>query len=171
MDELDEMDLDEMDLDDEADEADEFDAGRRRRRKGGARLYSLFGKKVFDFTFLAGSSSTTVVIRRALKLSPFYYYWFGLRIHNRDIQLATSSFSLQFFNTLPHPGDPQEFSATTASVSLSCASTDSPPALKLATTNNLGPYFKVSMVVTQGAGAAPQRLYAELSGVLLARPA
>ena len=41
----------------------------------------------------------------------------------------------------------------------------------LATANNLGPYFKVVMLVTQGSGVAPQRLYAELSAVLLARPA
>jgi hypothetical protein len=94
-----------------------------------------------------------------------------MRIHNRDIQLGTSSFTLQFFNTLPDPQDPQEFTQTPASVQLTCMAADTPPALKLATTNNLGPYFKVVMSVFQAAGTAPQRLYSELSAVILARPA
>lgn len=168
MDELDEMDLDEMDLDDEADEADE---ARRGRRKSGARLYSLFGKRQFDYTFLA-AGNTSIVIRRALKLSPFYYYWFGLRIHNRNIQLSGSAFNLQFFQTLPNGGDPQEFSSAAASITLSCTVTDTPPALKLNTTSNLGPYFKVVLQIVQGSGGVvPVQLYAELSAVILARPA
>lgn len=170
MDELDEMDLDEMDLDDEAAEAEEFDA-RRRGRKGGARMFSLFRKTVFDYTFLA-AGNTSIVIRRALKLSPFYYYWFGLRIHNRNIQLSGSAFNLQFFQTLPHSGDPQEFTLSPASVTLVCNNGDAPPALKLTTSNNLGPYLKVVLQAVQGSGGVvPVQLYAELSAVILARPA
>jgi hypothetical protein len=97
MDEIDRMDLDEIDfsaLDDDADAA-------HRARSTGARIYSLFGKTVFDFTWLASGASTTVTVRRALKLSPYYYYWFGLRIHNRDLELAAASFKLSFTETLP----------------------------------------------------------------------
>ena len=45
-------------------------------------------------------------------------------------------------------------------------------ALKLTTSSNLGPYFKVMLQAVQGSGGtAPVQLYAELSAVILARPA
>ncbi len=165
------MDDDDMDVDAEALEEldagefdDEFDA--KRRRSSGVRVFNLFSKRVFDYSFLP-ASTTTITIRRALKVPQFYYYWMGLRIHNRDI--VNGTYSLQVFQTLPSRQDPQEFSAAAASMTLTCAAADAPPALKTTTLNNLGPYFKVVMSITQGTASA--RFYAEMSAVLYARPA
>ena len=173
MDELDELDIEALSLDDEADEAaeaDEADAKRGRgRRRVGARLYTIIPKTTYDFTWLQ-SGTTTVVLRRALMLSPHYHYWFGLRIHNKDFEAATSTMTLQIFNTLPSSQDPQEFTETATSTTIQVLTADAVPSLKLATKSNLGPYFKLVLSVFQGGAAPPDRLYAELSAVLLARP-
>jgi hypothetical protein len=114
------------------------------------------------------SATTSVVVRRALKVPAFYYYWLGLRIHNKDI--LSGNYTLQLFQTLPSAQDPQEFSIASASMALQCLSGDTPPTVKTTTSSNLGPYFKVVLLATQG-GTAGARLYAELSAVLYARPA
>lgn len=145
------------------------DAGRRARSSG-ARIYSLFAKQVFDFTWLGSGASTTVTLRRASKLSPYYYYWFGLRIHNREIELATSSLRLLFTATLPSAGAPQEFSVRRGVGHAFLRVDRRTSALKLATANELGPYSKVTMLASQGAGAPPKRLYAKLSAIILAQP-
>lgn len=144
---------------------DDFDA-----RGGGSsgRVITLFRKRAFDFSFVQVSpASQTITIRKALKLPAFYHYWVGLRIHNVDIGNASSSIVLNLFNTLPSAQDPQEFSATAASISLTVNQTDTAPKLEIATSSNLGPYLKVQLTATGGSGVA--RLYAELSAVLLAR--
>lgn len=159
---LEELDSDDLD--------DEFSLDARKRRSG-VRVFNLFSKRQFDYTYLAASTSTSITIRRALKVPRFYYYWVAMRIHHREIQSGT--FTLQVFQTLPAAQDPQEFSLGTPSMSLTCSTpaTDAPPALKTTTSNNLGPYFKVVMNCAQGSGTAPIRFYAELSAVLYARPA
>lgn len=154
--------------DDELDELDEFDAKKGRRRASGVRVFNLLPKRAFDYTFLLGTTSSTLVVRRALKVPAFYYYWLGLRIHSKDI--VAGNFTLQLFQTLPSAQDPQEFSIAAASMALQCLAGDTPPTVKTTTTNNLGPYLKVSLLATQG-GTAGQKLYAELSAVLYARPA
>ncbi len=154
-----------------ADFDDEFSLEARTRAQSGVRVFNLFSKRQFDYTYLAAGSSTAVTIRRALKVPQYYYYWVGMRIHNRDIQSGT--FTLRLFQTLPSAHDPQEFSAVSPSMSVTCSSAagDAPPALKVITGNNLGPYFKVQLNAAQGTGTAPIRFYAELSAVLYARPA
>jgi hypothetical protein len=153
-------------LDDEFD--DEFSLDAKKRRRSSVRVTNLFSKRVFDYTFL-GVGSTTITLKRALKVPQFYYHWLALRIHNRDI--TNGSFTVQLFQTLPSNQDPQEFSATSASLSLGCSqvSTDAPPLLKTTTGSNFGPYFKVVMSISQGTASA--KLYAELSAVLYSRPA
>jgi len=160
---LEELDADEFD--------DEFSLDAKKRAQSGVRVFNLFSKRQFDYTYLAAGTSTAVTIRRALKVPRFYYYWVGMRIHNRDIQ--TGTFRLRLFQTLPSAQDPQEFSAVSASMSVTCSSVagDAPPALKVVTGNNLGPYFKVELDATQGSGTPTMRFYAELSAVLYARPA
>ena len=160
---LEELDADDLD--------DEFSLDAKKRRSSGVKVFNLFSKRQFDYTYLAAAASTDITIRRALKVPRFYYYWVAMRIHNRDIFSGT--FTLRLYQTLPSAQDPQEFSATSPSLSLTCgtAGGDAPPALKTITGNNLGPYFKVVMNATQGSGTAPIRFYAELSAVLYARPA
>jgi len=156
------------DLDDD-DFDDEFSLDAKKRRRGSSvRIYKLFSKRQFDYTFMS-VGTTTVTLKRALKVPRFYYYWLALRIHNRDI--TNGSMTLQLFQTLPSAQDPQEFTAAAASLSVgvTTAGTDAPPALKTTTGNNFGPYFKCVMSITQGTTSA--KLYAELSAVLYARPA
>lgn len=160
----DEMDAEELEELDADGFDDEFDA--KRRGGSGVRVFNLLSKRAFDYSFLA-VGNTNVTIRRALKVPRFYYYWMGLRIHNRDITNGT--FTLQVFQTLPSRQDPQEFTAAAASMALTCVAGDTPPALKVTTLNNLGPYFKVVLNIAQATASA--KLYAELSAVLYARPA
>jgi len=150
---------------------DEFSLDAKKRAQSGVRVFNLFSKRQFDFTYLAAGSSTAVTVRRALKVPRFYYYWVGMRIHNRDIQSGT--FTLRLFQSLPSAQDPQEFSAVSPSMSVTCSSVagDAPPALKVITGNDLGPYFKVQLNAAQGSGTGSIRFYAELSAVLYARPA
>jgi hypothetical protein len=165
------MDSDEPDAWDAMDDQlDGFAALEASRKPGasGVRMFTLIPKRAFDYTFLIATRQQTVVIRRALAVPRFYYYWLALRIHNKDI--ASGNFTLQLFETLPSAQDPQEFSAASPSMSLQCLAGDAPPTVKTTTTTNLGPYFKVTLLATQG-GVTGDKLYAELSAVLYARPA
>lgn len=150
-------------LDDEA-----MDAGRSRRRRTGVRMFQLIRKQGFDFTFLAPSAPAEVVLQRALRVPPGYYFWLGLRIHNRTI--GTGDFLVTVRQTLPSGQDPAEFTSTSTSMVISVDAGDTPPALKIATATGLGPRLKVTLTAKQGSGA-PFQLYAEISAVLLARPA
>lgn len=167
-DEMDELDADE--LDDEAFD-DEFDA-KRRRGSARVRVFRLMPKRHFDYSFLPSSGTTTqsITIRRALKVPSFYYYWMGLRIHNRDIAVGGGSFTVNVYQTLPSSQDPQEFTVAAASLVTTCVAGDAPPAVKTSTSSNLGPYLKVVLTAAQGSSGGA-RLYAELSAVLFARPA
>lgn len=145
---------------------DEFSLDAKKRRRSSVRVFNLISKRQFDYSFLL-AGSTNVTLKRALKVPRFYYYWLALRIHNRDI--VSGTFTLQLFQTLPSSQDPQEFTTGAASMSLTCVAGDTPPTIKTTTTNNLGPYFKVVMNISQSTSSA--KLYAELSAVLYARPA
>ncbi|HWB75741.1 MAG TPA: hypothetical protein VG755_12325 [Nannocystaceae bacterium] len=128
-------------------------------------MVTLFRKQIFDFTFL-GVGSQTITIKRSLAIIPFYYYWLGVRVHNRVI--GTGSFTLNLPNTLPSSQDPQEFTESgTPALSVQITSGTAVPSLLIDTTTFLGPYVKVTMTATQvGAG---QQLYTELSAVLFSR--
>lgn len=160
VDALDGLDADDFD--------DEFSLDAKKRKSSSVRVFTLFSKKVFDYSFLA-AGTTTITLKRALKVPRFYYHWLALRIHNRDI--TNGSFTVQLFQTLPSAQDPQEFSAGSASLTVGCSQIagDAPPALKTVTGSNFGPYFKAVMSITQGTTSA--KLYAEMSAVLYARPA
>jgi hypothetical protein len=170
--------LDMVDLDlDAAEDLDVLwaEARRLRRRRGprGRRakrshVFRVIGKTAFDYTFLAPSTSTTVTLRRALRLPPYFHYWFGLRVHNMSI--SRGSFSVGFWNTLPSREDPQEFTDAAAYQTLTVAAGDpAPPQLKTATDSFEGPYCKIVLTASQGTGTPPLPLYAELSVVLHAR--
>lgn len=138
------------------------------------RIITLFRKLQLDATFLGASATQTIVIKRALKVPAFYYYWLGVRLHNRDIGLSPptgGSFFVEAINTLPSSQDPQEFSALgTPPLQVTIANNTTPPApgLYTSTNSNQGPYFKVQIRAVQGTTAAT-RLYAELSAVLFVR--
>lgn len=174
---LDEMGLEELSAAEMSDFADvldleDLDARSRRGRKSNrARAFSLFRKRAFDYTFLGTGASEAITIHRALPVVPYYYYWLGLRIHNVDIQATPAGFNVWCYQTLPHPQDPQEFTNTSPSMVVSCGGSDSAPSVKISSNQFFGPYFKVVLDVFQDAGAPPVQLYAELSAVLLARPA
>jgi hypothetical protein len=173
MDELEEMDFDGLGLSpEEVEQLGSDTTDNRVDSRGNSRLYELVPRQLFDFSFLEDATSMTTVIHCALPLSPFYNYWVGLRIHGRDISLASASFTLRCFSTLPHPQDPQEFTVASPLISLTCAQSDSVPKLKIATASNFGPYFKVDLLAQQGTvSIMDNNFYAELSAVLLARPA
>lgn len=144
---------------------------RRGRKSSGPRAFSLFRKRTFDYTFLGTGASEAITIHRALPVIPYYYYWLGLRIHNVNIQATPAAFNVWCYQTLPHPQDPQEFTNTSPSMVVSCSGSDSAPSVRVSSNQFFGPYLKVVVDVFQDAGTPPVQLYAELSAVLLARPA
>lgn len=147
---------------------EEMDARKGRRRDRSARVIELFGKRAFDYTFLNASTNRQVIIRRALRVVPFFYYMLIVRVHQVDIQAG--NFNLAVFNTLPSRQDPQEFSSpASTSMSISVTSTASPGDIIIDTDSQEGPFFKIVLTATQGTGTVPIRLYAELSAVLYCR--
>ena len=137
------------------------------------RMITLFRKRQIDMTFLGASATQTIVIRRALSVPPFYYYWLGVRLHNRDIVNPTAGGSIfvEALNTLPSAGDPQEFTVASPiplQVQIQGSSTPGVPGLYTSTSSNQGPYFKIQIRAVQGS-VAGSRLYAELSAVLFCR--
>jgi hypothetical protein len=146
---------------------DPMDAGRTRRG-GRARVLTLFGKRRFDYTFLFEGTNRNVVIRRALRVVPFYHYSLMVRVHAVDIQAGT--FNLACFNTLPSAQDPQEFSsATNNGLSINIDSSTAAGSLLIDPASAQGPFFKVVLNAAQGFGTTPIRFYAELSAVLYGR--
>jgi hypothetical protein len=137
-----------------------------------SRVITLFRKMQIDMTFLAAAGTQTIVIRRALRLNPFYYYWLGVRLHNRDIPTSGGgSLFVETIPTLPSAQDPQEFSTTGTpplQITISGTSTPAPPGLYVATASNLGPFLKVQIRGLQGATGGI-RLYSEISAVLYCR--
>jgi hypothetical protein len=136
------------------------------------RVITLFPKRAFDYTFLGPPNTTQVVtIHRALRIPPFYYYWLGVRVHNKDI--VSGTMAVELYQTLPSSQDPQEFTVGyapptyTPAMAVSISSTGAAPALATpVTATNLGPYMRVVLRVTAPTAA---RLYAELSAVLHVR--
>lgn len=138
-----------------------------------ARVITLFRKMQIDMTFLGASGTQTIVIRRALRLNPFYYYWLGVRLHNRDMISTPNGGTLfvEAIQTLPSAQDPQEFSVggtPPLQVSITNGTSPPPPGLYTATSSNLGPFMKVQIRGLQGSTGG-SRLYAELSAVLYCR--
>jgi hypothetical protein len=130
-------------------------------------MVTLFRKQIFDFTFLGAGASQTITIKRALPIIPFYYYWLGVRCHNRVIP-GSGSFTIQLPNTLPSSQDPQEFTESgTPQLLITVNSGTAVPSLQIDTTTFLGPYVKVQLIANQV--TASQQLYAELSAVLFSR--
>lgn len=135
------------------------------------RIITLFRKQQFDFSFMTGSPAQIVTIKRSLKIPPFYYYWLGVRVHNKDI--ASGTFNVDLYQTLPSSQDPQEFTVGFApptftpamTVAINSATT-APSLVTPVTSSNLGPYLRVCLRATT---AAAGRFYAELSAVLHVR--
>ena len=155
------------DGDDWGDLVDAMEArGRRRGRNRAAKVITLHGKRRFDFSFLAGSDSREVVIRRALPVIPYYYTMILVRVHQIDVQ--GGSFAYHVYNTLPSPQDPQEFTDPNfISLTITIDSTNAAGDLETNTDAQDGPFFKIALTATQG--TTGQRLYAELSAALYCR--
>jgi hypothetical protein len=131
------------------------------------KLYSIMGKTALDYTFLAATPDITLVRKKALRLTPYYHYWLGVRVHNKNI--STGTFLIQAWETLPTSTDPQEFLITPAFMTITVNSGTTAPALLSATGSNRSPWLKFTVLA--GNTAAGNPLYAELSIVLLARAA
>jgi hypothetical protein len=138
------------------------------------RIITLFRKTAFEYKWMPASTTQVVTIRRQLKVPPFYYYWFGVRVHAKDIG-GRGTFNVELYQTLPSSQDPQEFTVGfapptyTPAMAIAVSSTGSAPALATpVTSTNLGPYFKVILRATSGASPGTT-FYAELSAVLHVR--
>lgn len=137
------------------------------------KIITLFRKTAFDYTWMTASSTQVITIRRQAKVPPFYYYWMGVRVHNKDI-LNGGIFNVELYQTLPSAQDPQEFTVGyapptyTPAMAVPISSSGTAPFLATpVTATNLGPYFKVIVRATTTGSVG--RFYAELSAVLHVR--
>lgn len=121
---------------------------------------------------MSGTATQVVTIHRSLRIPPFYYYWLGVRVHNKSI--GTGTFNVDLYQTLPSAQDPQEFTVgfapptfTPAMTVLINSGTAVPSLVTPVTSTNLGPYLRVVLRASTTGAAA--NLYAELSAVLHVR--
>lgn len=135
------------------------------------RIITLFPKRAFDYSFMAAGATQVVTLHRSLRIPPFFYYWLGVRVHNKDI--VSGSMAVELYQTLPSSQDPQEFTVGyapptyTPAMAVTISSTGSAPLLATPVTgSNLGPYLRVVLRMT---APTTGRLYAELSAVLHVR--
>lgn len=151
-------------------EADFEPMEARGGRAKGAHVIKLFDKRAFDYSFLSNGASQIVVVSRALRLVPFYYYWLLMRVHNADIPTGSNgTVVLRCWNTLPSAEDPREFTiGGTSPLFVTVNPGAAAGTLLSASANNQGPLVKVELAFTQGSTAG-QRFYAELSAVLYGR--
>ncbi|MCA9654409.1 MAG: hypothetical protein KC501_31110 [Myxococcales bacterium] len=129
------------------------------------RIFSLFKKKRFDYSFLQLGTSQTITLARAIPVHPYYSYRLDLRVHN--VEIAAGSFAFRLQETLPYGNDPQEFTNPSVPLSATINSTITAPSLLTSTAHNLGPYLRLVLVCTSGLPTG--RLYTEASATLHAQ--
>lgn len=133
-------------------------------------LLPVLNRRRFDFGFLAGTATQTVVLQPAIDVSEFYYIQLWVRVHARDMTAGqTLVFSL--YNTLPCDDDQREFTevGSFTDVTLSSAAPAATPGVAYRDGSAPGPYLKLLLTATQT--SVMSTFYAEVSAVLNLRPA
>ncbi len=126
-------------------------------------------KTRFEYSYLGGNTSQSVIIEPEISFSSFYYYQLIVRVHERSFA-GSQTITLGLYDTLPSDEDLREFSAatTTSFVTITGAVPSVPGILSVSGTDP-GAYKKLLLTASQPIVAGT--LYAELSAVLVLRTA
>lgn len=124
-------------------------------------------KTRFEYTYLALSTSQSVILQPAIDTSGWYYYQLIVRVHERSFA-SSQTIQLQLASTLPSEEDPREFSASASStITITGASPTPLPGILSVSGTDPGAFLKLTLTANQP--SAVGIFYAELSAVLVLR--
>ena len=137
-------------------------------------LVRVADRKRFDFSYLAGSASQSVVLYPNIDAIDYCVAAIYTRVHERKMasgQLLT----LSLYNTLPSDEDAREFVETDVAgsaveliaLSLTNILPSAVPGLSYSSTTSPGPYLKFGLSATQA--SAPATFYVEIRVAVLLR--
>lgn len=132
-------------------------------------IVPVLSKRRFDFGYLAGATTQSVVLQPALDVGAYYYVQLWVRVHERSMT-SGQSLDLSLYNTLPDDLDPREFTGDEFfAVSLTSSAPPSAPGLLYRESYSPGLFLKLVLTATQTSSIQP--FYAELSAVVGLRAA
>jgi hypothetical protein len=126
---------------------------------------NLMKKTRLEYTYLAGGTSTTLIIRPSIKTGRFYYVELWVRVHEKNLATAGQTVAFSLYNTLPTREDPREFSESGAFLTLTMTNgTTAPALLSSGVVTNPGPYLKFAATISQPSGGGI--LYTQVSAAV-----
>jgi len=129
---------------------------------------NLMKKTRLEYSHLTGTTSTTLIVKPAIKTGRFYEVYFWVRVHEKNLASANQTILFGLYNTLPTKEDLREFSEARPFLDLTMTNGSmAPDLLNSSVGTGPGPYLKFSIVVTQA--SAPAILYAQVSAALILR--
>ncbi|NJK32068.1 MAG: hypothetical protein HC927_06420 [Deltaproteobacteria bacterium] len=129
-------------------------------------LVPIIPKTGFDYSFLDGGQSETVVLARAISTVPFYYGSLWIRVHNIRCTIATSV-DIEAYETAPSIYDQQPFVMSSPLLSIDIASTSAPSLQTTGDASPLPPFLLISFTARDTTGVT--ELFFEISIDLLLR--
>lgn len=135
----------------------------------GGVTVSLMRKTRLEYSYLASSTSTTLIVRPAIATGRFYSVYMWVRVHEKNLATSGQTIVFGLYNTFPTKEDPREFSESSAFASITMTSGSTAPALlSSSVATNPGPYLKFALTISQPAGGGGTILYTQVSaGVTL----
>lgn len=128
---------------------------------------SLMRKTRLEYSYLANSAFTTLIVRPAIKTGRFYYIDIWVRVHEKNLASSGQTIAFELYNTYPTKEDPREFSESSPFASLTMGSGTIVPVLfKSSVVTSPGPYLKFALTISQSAAGAGTALYTQVSAGL-----
>ena len=137
-------------------------------------LVRALDRKRFDFAYLAGSASQSVVLTPVIDVCDYGFIGIYARVHERSM-VSGQSLVISLYNILPSDEDAREFVETDASgrpvaildLTLTNLLPAGVPGMYYNSTKTSGPQLKLALKATQASVAST--FYIEISVVLLLR--
>lgn len=108
-------------------------------------LVPVLQKTRFEYTYLAVSTSQSVILQPAIDTSGWYYYQLIVRIHERSFS-GSQTIQLQLASTLPSEEDPREFSAAASStITVTSAAPAAAPGILSVSGTDPGAFLKLTL--------------------------
>jgi hypothetical protein len=129
-------------------------------------LVPILSKTVYDYNFLPNSTSRSVVLARAIDVTPFKSTRMIVRVH--DASLATgATITVAAYGSFPSEEDSQEFLTTSAEMSAQLTSGMSVPSLLIDSEADSYPFWKIILTASRSVTAG--NIYGVISVSLLVR--
>jgi len=137
-------------------------------------LITALPRRRLEYSFLAGSTSQTIVLLPEIATCNYNYAGIFVRVHSRSMA-AGQSLQFNLYNILPTQDDLREFVEDDGTgspyplvtVTVTSSSPVTVPRITYDTTTRVGPFLKLELKASQA--SSPTAFYAELSAELLLR--